>query len=156
MVKVACVGLSLAFGLGACAAFPWGSVTYEETEARVQSFVDESLLIGLDGLPAPESEGMYPALCTNSTRVTKHHPRLVYHFPLDLLGPEPDLFVERIEEFWRSEGVRVDSDKNFPGINGSFGTKWEGLSLQVFVNRITDTALLSGNGRCTRLPERDS
>lgn len=131
-------------------------VTYPEAATEVHRLVDGSIRAGMGDLPLPPSEGMYPALCTNSTRVTKHYPRLVYHFPLDLLGPEPDLFVERIEEYWQSEGVRLDPDKNVPGLNGSFGFKRPEMHLEVFVNYKTGMALLSGNGQCTRLPEPDS
>lgn len=65
-----------------------------------------------------------------------------------LLGADPDLFVERVGQYWEIQGIEIDPDDADPRINGIYGTTDEGLNLRVSVNRRTGMALLVGTEPC--------
>lgn len=131
--------------LGGCRPPGGIDLSYQQSEQKIVELVDEALRVGMDGstLPAkpiPEQKHV----CDDPQEAS---PSYAYHFPLSLLGPQPDSFVSRIEELWRSENFNLDPADE-PGMNSSFATTDDGFNLEVVVNRKTGMALVGGSGVC--------
>jgi hypothetical protein len=144
---------SVAFAtiLGGCGFLGLGvnNLNYDEAEAELRRLVDDGLAAGLKGkLDLPKSD-VYDHPCGESDE-EEVYPEYSYHFPLEMLGPDPDSFATRVADYWRSEDFELFADDADPGINGSFAEKGE-FNLQVFVNRITK-ALVGGSGPCVPKP----
>ncbi len=125
-------------------------MTYEEAASEMRRLVDQGLMKGLrQQEQLPKSE-LYDLGCDEPDHI---YPAYDYHFPLDLVGPDPDSFVVRVENYWKSEGFQLDQVDADPGINDTYATSPSGFNLHVFVNRNTGMALVEGSGPCVQTPQ---
>ena len=138
---------------GACVGpFSRGpNLSYDEAHDRLLELVEGGLRAGMNGdgeLPGEPVD--WDAICTDSNLAPTGdvYPTYRYHFPLERLGPNPEPFVDRVADYWQSEGLELDPNNDMEGITGMFATSRDGFSLQTFVNRGTGMALVAGSGPC--------
>lgn len=118
------------------------------------ALVEDGLAAGLEGRQYSEGVDPYPELCIDS-RPDKYYPHYVHHFPASVLGDDPDGFVQRVEEYWASQRVKLEPIGQGPDTSGSYGSTRSGARLRVFVNQRTGMVLVAGSGACA-LRDEDS
>ncbi len=119
-------------------------------EARLQKLVEGGLRAGLKGGELPADPTLWDEICTDSNLAPTGdiYPTRTFHFPLELLGANKGGFVDRVADFWKTQGMTLDPNNDMEGIIGMFATSSEGFALEAFVNERTDMALVAGSGPC--------
>ena len=129
---------------------PFAEPSYEEASIELKNLVDEALAAGLGDNPGPSKVAVQQDGCQdrNGVPTDEVQPAYEYHFPIELLGANPDAvkFVEAAENVWMEHGIDVDRHDT-QGVVGSFGVG-KGFNLEVFVNFNNAKALVAGNGPC--------
>lgn len=128
--------------------------TYDEAAKELVDLVDNGLAAGLKGIPLPPKEELISDLCIDDelTPTGKVQPSYEYKFPVDMLGNNVDSeeFVTNVGDIWRKNGIDV-ARSDTRGVVHAFGSG-RGFTLEVFVNRNTNMALVAGNGPCVPKP----
>lgn len=125
-----------------------------EVRNELAGLVDPALDAGLGDAERPEgnAEGQpcYEPLVGPANGI---RPLLVYRFSFSKLDGDPKVFLKRVEEHWRGEGleVEIDDDDNSRRV---YSGK-DGYSLRAAIIYETMEASIGGTGPCVDNPDPD-
>ncbi len=126
----------------------------EEVRTELARLIDPALDAGLGDVERPEgnAEGgrcqepiMGPA---NGTR-----PTLGYTFSFSILEGDPEVFLERVEDYWRGEGLEVEVQET-DNARYVYSGK-DGYSISVAIVYDSMEVDIGGSGPCVDDPDAD-
>jgi hypothetical protein len=80
-------------------------------------------------------------------------PLLVYRFSFSSLDTDPEIFLERVEQYWRTEGleVQIDEDDNSRRVHSGK----DGYNIRAAIVYESKEASIGGTGPCVDDPAAD-
>lgn len=129
-------------------------LTEAETTARLKVLVDGGLAAGLEPQQLAIESHEETDACERSIFSNDGISHVYgYQFPVELLAPAEDAFVDEVGRYWQSQGLLLDADRESDGIRSLFAYSKDGYNLQVMVSHRSGIALVEGSGPCIKGPE---
>lgn len=127
----------------------------EEVRTELARLVDPALDAGLENVKRPEANvsggSCHEPLFGPASGIRPH---LSYSFSFSIIGGEPKAFLDRVEKYWRGEGLEVVIDETEEA-RILFSGKDGGYNISASIVYETMEARIGGTGPCIDDPEAD-
>jgi len=126
----------------------------EEAQTELARLINPALDVGLGGGERPEADvggdSCHEPLVGPADGI---RPLLVYTFSFSDLEDDPEVFLERVEEHWRNEGLDVNIDETDNSRRVYSGKDGYSIRAAIFYDRME--ANIGGTGPCVDNPDPD-